>query len=46
MYLALMPSGSKYGRLKYRFAGKERRLALGVYLDTSLADARDQKNRS
>jgi hypothetical protein len=26
-------SGSKYWRWKYRFAGKEKRLALGVYPD-------------
>jgi len=31
MYLEVMPNGSKYWRLKYRFAGKEKRLALGVY---------------
>lgn len=40
MYLEVMPNGSKYWRLKYRFAGKEKRLALGVYPETSLADAR------
>ncbi len=27
----LRPTGSKYWRLKYRFAGKEKRLAIGVY---------------
>ena len=31
MYLEVMPNGSKYWRLKYRFGGKEKRLALGVY---------------
>lgn len=31
MYLEVMPNGSKYWRLKYRFDGKEKRLALGVY---------------
>ncbi|GAO37774.1 integrase [Sulfuricella sp. T08] len=31
MYLEVMPNGSKYWRLKFRFAGKEKRLALGVY---------------
>ncbi|MBB6595443.1 Arm DNA-binding domain-containing protein, partial [Ralstonia solanacearum] len=30
MYLEVMPNGSKYWRLKYRHAGKEKRLALGV----------------
>jgi integrase len=28
MYLEVMPNGSKYWRLKYRFGGKEKRLAL------------------
>ena len=43
MYLEVMPNGSKYWRLKYRFAGKEKRLALGVYPVVSLADARDRR---
>lgn len=40
LYLEIAPSGSKYWRLKYRFLGKEKRLALGVYPERSLADAR------
>jgi integrase len=43
MYLEVMPNGSKYWRLKYRFGGKEKRLALGVYPDTGLADARTRR---
>ena len=43
LYLEILPSGGKYWRLKYRFAGKERRLALGVYPEVSLADARDRR---
>jgi len=35
MYLEVQPNGSKYWRLKYRFSGKEKRLALGVSLKTS-----------
>lgn len=31
LYLEVMPNGSKYWRLKYRFVNKEKRLALGVY---------------
>lgn len=42
LYLEVMPSGSKYWRLKYRYLGKEKRLAIGVYPDTSLALARDK----
>lgn len=41
LFLAVMPTGSKYWRLRYYFAGKEKLLALGVYPDVSLADARD-----
>lgn len=42
MYLEIMPNGSKYWRLKYRFNGKEKKLALGVYPDVSLALARER----
>ncbi len=44
MYLEVMPNGSKYWRLKYRFGGKEKRLALGVYPDVGLADARTRRD--
>ena len=30
LYILINPNGSKYFRLKYRFAGKEKTLALGV----------------
>jgi hypothetical protein len=30
MFLLVNPNGSKYWRLKYRFGGKEKLLALGV----------------
>ena len=39
MYLEVSPAGGKYWRLKYRFAGKEKRLALGVYPDVSVKEA-------
>ncbi|MGS0537506.1 Arm DNA-binding domain-containing protein [Xanthomonas oryzae pv. oryzicola] len=31
LYLEIAPSGGKLWRWKYRFAGKEKRLALGPY---------------
>jgi hypothetical protein len=31
LYLEVAPTGSRWWRLKYRFAGKEKRLAFGVY---------------
>lgn len=36
LYLEVMPNGSKYWRLKHRFGGKEKRLAIGVYPETTL----------
>jgi len=41
LYVEVAPNGSRYWRLKYRFDGKEKRLALGVYPVVSLAKARD-----
>ncbi|RAS35853.1 tyrosine-type recombinase/integrase [Paraburkholderia bryophila] len=40
LYLEVMPNGSRYWRMKYRFDGKEKRAAFGVYPEVSLADAR------
>lgn len=42
LFLLVNPNGSKYWRLKYRFGGKEKLLALGVYPETTLAKARDK----
>jgi integrase len=39
-FLEVRPTGAKLWRLKYRFFGKEKLLALGSYPDRSLADAR------
>lgn len=44
MYLEVMPNGSKYWRFKYRFGGKEKRLAFGVYPDVSLSLARQRRD--
>jgi hypothetical protein len=40
MYLLLKPNGGKYWRYDYRYAHKRKTLALGVYPEISLADAR------
>lgn len=40
LYLLLKPNGSKLWRLKYRFAGKERKLAIGQYPEVGVKDAR------
>jgi integrase len=46
LYLEVMPNGAKYFRLKYRFNGKEKRLALGVYPETGLKAARDKRGEA
>ncbi|WP_241622245.1 tyrosine-type recombinase/integrase [Rosenbergiella australiborealis] len=43
LYLLVNPTGSKYWRLKYRVAGKEKLLSVGVYPDVTLADARSKR---
>lgn len=40
------PKGSKCWRLKYRFNGKEKVLALGTYPELSLADARQRRDEA
>lgn len=42
LYLEVAPTGGKYWRMKYRFNGKEKRLALGVYPEVSLSEAREK----
>jgi integrase len=43
MYVLVNKAG-KYFRLDYRFAGKRKTLALGVYPEVSLAEARGKRN--
>ncbi len=40
LYLLIKPNGSKLWHLKYRFGGKEKKLAFGAYPAVSLANAR------
>jgi hypothetical protein len=42
LYLEVSETGRRWWRLKYRSAGKEKRLSLGVYPETSLKEARDR----
>lgn len=46
MVLLVHPNGSKYWRLRYRFGGKEKMLALGKYPEVSLADARARRDEA
>jgi len=41
LYLLIHPNGSKYWRMDYRFNGKRKTLALGVYPDVPLAGRMD-----
>jgi integrase len=40
LYLEVSPRGGKWWRLKYRFAGNEKRVSLGVYPEVNLKSAR------
>jgi integrase len=42
LYLHVMPSGGRYWRFEYRFDGRKKTLALGVYPDVSLGKARSR----
>lgn len=40
LYLEVTPAGGRYWRMKYRFGGKEKRMAFGVYPGVGLKQAR------
>jgi len=46
LYLLVKANGSKYWRLRYRFEGKEKLLALGVYPKISLSKAREKQENA
>jgi integrase len=46
LYLLCAPSGGKWWRFKYRYAGKEKLLSLGTYPDVSLAKAREAREEA
>jgi hypothetical protein len=46
LFLLITPSGAKYWRLRYFIAGKEKLLALGVYPEVTLADARERRSQA
>ena len=46
LYVEISPAGGKLWRLKYRFDGKEKRLALGTYPHVSLKDARQRRDEA
>lgn len=44
LYLEVSPRGNKWWRFKYRHQGKEKRLALGVFPEVTLKDARVRRD--
>jgi integrase len=46
LYLEVMPNGARYWRMRYRIAGKDTRLAFGVYPEVTLAEARDCRSKA
>lgn len=46
LHVLVKKNGSKYWRLKYRYAGKEKVLALGVYPEIDLKEARLQTDEA
>ena len=46
LYLEALPAGGKHWRWKYRIGGKEKRLAIGTYPATTLAQARHARDEA
>lgn len=46
LFMLVHANGGRYWRLAYRFGGKQKTLALGVYPDVSLADARERREQA
>jgi integrase len=46
LHVLIQPTGSKLWRLAYRFAGKQKTLALGAYPAVSLEEARRQRDEA
>ena len=46
LHVLIQPTGTKLWRLAYRFAGKQKTLALGVYPAVSLEEARKRRDEA
>ncbi len=46
LFIIVTPAGGKWWRLKYRFAGKEKLLSLGVYPEVGLKEARRRRDEA
>ena len=46
LYLEVAPRGTKAWRFKYRFAGREKRISMGIYPEVSLKLARQRRDEA
>jgi integrase len=46
LHLLVLPSGGRYWRINYRYLGKQKTLALGVWPEVELADARAKRDEA
>ena len=46
MYLYVHSNGGKYWRIDYRFQGKQKTLAIGVYPEVTLSEARERREQA
>jgi integrase len=46
LYVEVRPGGSKLWRFKYRYGGKDKRIAFGAYPEVSLAEARRRRDEA
>ncbi|MGN5575952.1 Arm DNA-binding domain-containing protein, partial [Enterobacter sp. Lyrl_3] len=46
LFLLVKTSGARYWRMKYRIAGKEKKLSIGVYPEITLAEARTKRDEA
>lgn len=46
LFLLINPNDSRYWKFKYRFAGKEKKLSLGVYPEVTLKQARQKRDEA
>jgi integrase len=46
LYIEVRPNGAKLWRLKYRHAGKDKRIAFGAYPEVGLAEARRRRDEA
>ena len=46
LFVLVQPSGGRLWRLKYRFLGQEKKVALGIYPEVGLAEARNRMRQA